>query len=167
MLKLYTINQIKKAFWATFNETGELCFVGSDEENRAIINQVWTDFTEALEVNMDKKVKELIVATGAWVAVCMKQYPDSRFVDDKLVRVCAALSAFESDEEKDPNEEKNWITEATTMFHKYVKESNRQDLKELTLIYAGKATGLHELLSKFGVAPKATHITDLEFFKSH
>ena len=45
---------------------------------------------------MNKKVKELIEATGAWVAVCMKQYPDSRFVDDKLVRVCAALSAFES-----------------------------------------------------------------------
>ena len=45
---------------------------------------------------MNKKVKELIEATGAWVAVCMKQYPDSRFVDDKLIRVCAALSAFET-----------------------------------------------------------------------
>lgn len=48
---------------------------------------------------MDEKVRELIDATGAWVAICMKQYPDSRFVDDKLVRVCAALSAFEDSDE--------------------------------------------------------------------
>lgn len=50
---------------------------------------------------MDKKVIELIEATGVWVGVCMKQYPDSRFVDDKLVRVCAALSAFK-DNDKTP-----------------------------------------------------------------
>jgi hypothetical protein len=49
---------------------------------------------------MNKKVKELIDATGAWVAICMKQYPDSRFVDDKLVRVCAALSAFDKEKTK-------------------------------------------------------------------
>lgn len=47
---------------------------------------------------MNKKVKELIEATGAWVAIYMKQYPNSRFVDDKLVRVCAALSAFGNNE---------------------------------------------------------------------
>ena len=112
------------------------------------------------EVTMDKKVRELLDATGAWVAVCMKQYPDSRFVDDKLVRVCVSLAAFENGEEKDPNEEKNWITEATAMFHKYVKESNRQYSNELTLIYAGKATALHELLDKFCAAPKAIHTTE-------
>ena len=117
-------------------------------------------------LSMGKKVRELIEATGIWVGICMKQYPDSRCVADELVRVCVALAAFESNK-PNQHEGKDWIAEATVLFHKYVKESNRQDLKELTLIYAGKATGLHELLSKFGVAPKATHITDLEFFKSH
>ncbi len=95
---------------------------------------------------MDKKVKELIEAAGAWVAICMKQYPDSRFVDDKLVRVCAALSAFE---------DKDWIIEATAMLHRYCRESERnRDVKELCLIHAGKAIALHELLEKFGAKPK-------------
>ena len=50
------------------------------------------------KVDMDKKVKELIEATGAWVAICIKGYPNSMAVDDKLVRVCAALSAFGNNE---------------------------------------------------------------------
>ena len=58
---------------------------------------------------MNKKVKELIEATGAWVAIYMKQYPNSRFVDDKLVRVCAALSAFGNNEMKKVDAAQNTI----------------------------------------------------------
>lgn len=49
----------------------------------------------------------------------------------------------------------DWIVEATSMFHHYRKESEKyRDVKELCIVYAGKATGLHELLEKFGVAPE-------------
>ena len=68
--------------------------------------------------------------------------------------------ASENSKEKDTEKKKNWITEATAMFHKYVRESNQVYPKELCLIYAGKATALHELLEKFGAAPKAIHITE-------
>lgn len=107
---------------------------------------------------MNKKVKELIEATGVWVAICMKQYPDSRFVDDKLVRVCAALSAFENSKADKEGKSEKWIIEATTMFHRCRKESEKyNDVKELCLMYAGKATALLELLEKFGAEPKIHH----------
>ena len=50
---------------------------------------------------MDKKVNELIEATGIWVGICMKQYPDSRCVADELVRICVALAAFENSKDED------------------------------------------------------------------
>lgn len=52
----------------------------------------------------------------------------------------------------------NWIAEATTMFHRYRKDSERySNVRELCLVYAGKATALYELLEKFGAAPKIPH----------
>lgn len=53
------------------------------------------------------------------------------------------------------NMPENWIVEATSMFHHYHKESEKyKDIPELCLVYVGKATGLFELLEKFGATPE-------------
>ena len=60
--------------------------------------------------------------------------------------------------EEDHNEEKNWITKATALFYQYREESEKySDVKELCLMYAGKATALYELLEMFGAKPKKTN----------
>ena len=54
----------------------------------------------------------------------------------------------------------DWIEVATEMFNKHRREANKwasEDVAELALISAGKATVLSELLEKFGVNPLAPH----------
>jgi len=48
---MYTIEQIKAAFWDVFHESGELWFgyLGSEEENSEYTMSSWEDFKEALE----------------------------------------------------------------------------------------------------------------------
>ena len=47
----YTLDEIKRAFWATFHKSGEVFFnyLGSDEENEASTNDGWVEFSEHLE----------------------------------------------------------------------------------------------------------------------
>jgi hypothetical protein len=47
----YTIEQIKKAFWETFHESGELWFnyLGTDEDNNESTDNEWLDFKENLK----------------------------------------------------------------------------------------------------------------------
>ena len=50
-MKTYTLDQIKKAFWTEFHESGELWFdyLGTKEENEQVTNSHWQTFFEALE----------------------------------------------------------------------------------------------------------------------
>jgi hypothetical protein len=47
----YTLEQIKKAFWEEFHESGELWFdyLGHEEENTECTNSYWDSFVETLE----------------------------------------------------------------------------------------------------------------------
>lgn len=49
--KTYTLEQIKKAFWSQFHESGELWFnyLGSHEENEGSTKIAWKDFVEDLD----------------------------------------------------------------------------------------------------------------------
>ena len=49
--KLYTILQIKEAFWKQFHLSGELWFnyLGNDEDNQDSTNSEWEQFLEELE----------------------------------------------------------------------------------------------------------------------
>lgn len=49
--KIYTLEQIKKAFWSEFHEAGEVWFdyFGSHEENEGCTESAWEDFVEALD----------------------------------------------------------------------------------------------------------------------
>jgi len=49
-MEQYTIEQIKKAFWAMFHESGELWFsyLGTKEVNEESTNFYWDDFVMQL-----------------------------------------------------------------------------------------------------------------------
>jgi len=51
MNKLFTLSQIKEAFWKQFHLSGELWFNyhGSDEDNESSTNSEWEQFVEELE----------------------------------------------------------------------------------------------------------------------
>lgn len=47
----YTLEEIKKAYWAEFHAVGEVFFdcLGTDEENEKSTNRDWLDFVDALK----------------------------------------------------------------------------------------------------------------------
>lgn len=56
-MKRYTLDQIKKAFWERFHESGEQWFnyLGTEEENTEATQGEWEGFVE--ELDMDEKLK--------------------------------------------------------------------------------------------------------------
>ena len=52
----FTLEEVKKAFWETFNESGELWFdyLDNAEENNKCTNEFWEDFLENLVEIHDK-----------------------------------------------------------------------------------------------------------------
>lgn len=50
-MKTYTLDQIKRAFWEKFHESGELWFnyLGNIQENTEVTQSEWEDFVEELE----------------------------------------------------------------------------------------------------------------------
>jgi hypothetical protein len=49
-MEVYTIEEIKKAFWKTYHESGEIWFdyLGTDEQNERSTQGGWEDFLENL-----------------------------------------------------------------------------------------------------------------------
>jgi len=49
-MKKYTVDEIKKAFWETFHESGELWFnyQGTPENNTEVTEEWWDTFLEEL-----------------------------------------------------------------------------------------------------------------------
>ena len=47
---VYTLEEVKKAFWATFHESGELWFdyLGTHENNTEVTEEWWDTFLEEL-----------------------------------------------------------------------------------------------------------------------
>jgi len=50
-MKKYTVDEIKKAFWETFHESGELwfCYISTPENNTEHTESYWENFLENLE----------------------------------------------------------------------------------------------------------------------
>ena len=50
-MKKYTIDEIKRAFWETFHESGELwfCYISTPENNAEYTESYWENFVDELE----------------------------------------------------------------------------------------------------------------------
>ena len=51
MIKNFTLQEIKEAFWRTFHESGEIYFdyLSDDENNNRSTEEEWEDFLEELK----------------------------------------------------------------------------------------------------------------------
>lgn len=49
--RLYTLEQIKQAFWNTFHKSGEIWFgyLGSEEDDNECTQEQWGEFKESLD----------------------------------------------------------------------------------------------------------------------
>jgi hypothetical protein len=56
-MKKYTLEEIKKAFWKEFHESGELwfCYGNNKEENTEYTEEYWNEFVDELNNIAEEK----------------------------------------------------------------------------------------------------------------